>query len=320
MSGSIFHKYYHTNKLIDRKTLNDEDGIDVIMPILNTNELFETNLYSFYREIPINRLLIGDGGSTDESIEIAKKFPRVIIFNQKHLKTLGYRLRCLIEKVKTEWFIYLHSDVFLPEGWYDEMRKHQNEYDWYECFRKITILVEYNAHNQNVAKRPYSGSQMGKTEAFKNIKVDDDYLYRNEDIIFSELIESEGFKYGRISDTFHYHQVMNKRGETEPKFKKVNIEREFDKKWEIETVTIQVKGIIKYLEPKGYLIDAVNLNIATLLNYNALDWKEFKKWVKDTNKDWLKHINRKRYYIRIREVVYSKAKRILKKYFRKYYA
>lgn len=294
MSGSIFHKYYHINKLVDRKILNNEDGIDVIMPILNTNELFEANLYSFYKEIPINRLLLGDGGSTDDSIEIAKKFPRVIIFDQKHLKTLGYRIRCLIDKVKTNWFIYLHSDVFLPEGWYDEMRKHQNEYDWYECFRKITILVEYNAHNQNIAKRPYSGSQMGKTEAFKNIKVDDDYLYRNEDIIFSELIESEGFKYGRIPDTFHYHQLIDKRGEKEPKFSKIIIEKERNPEWEKRTLNMQARGIIKYLQPKKqYLIDSINKLIPILEDLGGLDWLEFKKWVKETNPVWLKYIRKK---------------------------
>ena len=34
---------------------------------------FGSSLYSFYREIPINRLIIGDVGSTDDSLEILKK-------------------------------------------------------------------------------------------------------------------------------------------------------------------------------------------------------------------------------------------------------
>lgn len=293
MGETIFQKYYKKNLLIDRKIAKGEKGIDVIIPLLNTNGLFETNLYSFYKEIPINRLLIGDGGCTDDSIDIVKKFPRVIIYNQKEFKTLGYRIQELIKKVSTNWFIYLHSDVFLPEGWYDEMVKHQNDYDWYECFRKITILVEYDAHGQNIAKRPYSGSQMGKTEAFKNIKVDDDYLYRNEDIIFRELVEKQGFSYGRISNTFHYHQAMNRRGETEPNFKNVSIERETNKEWEIETYNMQARGIIKYLEPKKEFVDAVNSSIALLSNYNSLNWSEFKKWVKETNPVWLKHISKK---------------------------
>lgn len=292
MQDTIFQEYYKENTLIDRKIIKAEEGIDVIIPILNTNELFETNLYSFYRDIPINRLLIGDGGCTDDSIAIVKKFPRVIIYNQKEFKTLGFRIQELIKEVSTDWFIYLHSDVFLPEGWYDEMIKHQNDYDWYECFRKITVLVEYDAHSQNVAKRPYSGSQMGKTEAFRNIKVDDDYLYRNEDIIFRELVEKQGFSYGRISDTFHYHQVMNRRGDTEPNFRNVSIERETDKDWGIETYNMQARGIIKYLEPQKESVESVNSSIAVLLNHNSLNWEEFKQWVKETNPKWLKYIRK----------------------------
>ncbi|KKL12685.1 hypothetical protein LCGC14_2533300 [marine sediment metagenome] len=80
---SIFKDYYSKVEFIDRKTLVNEEAIDVIVPIINTNALFETNLYSWYREIPINRLFIGFGGGTDNSLEILKKFPRVIIINQE---------------------------------------------------------------------------------------------------------------------------------------------------------------------------------------------------------------------------------------------
>ena len=80
---SIFERYYKEEIFVDRKIEKKESGIDVIIPLINTNELFERNLYSFYREIPINNLLIGNGGCTDSSIEIAKKFPRVKVFDQK---------------------------------------------------------------------------------------------------------------------------------------------------------------------------------------------------------------------------------------------
>jgi len=292
---SIFKTYYSEEKFTDRFKKNGEEGVDVIIPLFNTNELWKKNLYSFYRQIPINRLLIGDGGCVDDSIKIAKQFPRVKIIDQSNYNSLGYCIKELIENVETEWFIYLHADVYLPGGWYDKMIKYQDKYDWYECNRKKTILVEYWSEGENKAKRPYSGSQMGRKEVFKNVlpKIDDDYLYRNEDIIFSELIEAEGFKYGRIPDTYHYHQVMNKRGEKEPKFKKVMIEKEKDKKWGKKTCDMQVRGIIKYLQPKPYLVKGVNNAIPTLNDLGELDWSEFKKWVKRTNPIWLKYIRKK---------------------------
>ena len=125
------------------------------------------------------------------------------------------------------------------------------------------------------------------------------------------MIEAEGFKYGRVADTYHYHQLMNKRGEKEPKLKKVAIEKESDVAWEIKISEMQIKGIIKYLPPKRYLIKGVNSHIAILLRHKALDWSEFKKWVKKINPAWLDKINKKAYY---RQAAAEAIKKILKKF------
>ena len=164
---SIFNKYYSKEKFNDRIKLQKEEPIDVIIPLINTNELFKKNLYSIYREIPINRLVIGNGGCTDNSIGIVRTFPRVIIIDQSKYKSQGYCIKELIENVKTEWFIYLHADVYLPENWYDKMKKHKKDYDWFECYRKMTVLVEFLSENQYKQERAFSGSQMGRTEAFR---------------------------------------------------------------------------------------------------------------------------------------------------------
>ncbi|MHA1764670.1 MAG: glycosyltransferase family 2 protein, partial [Promethearchaeota archaeon] len=239
----------------DRKLLKNEDGIDVIVPIINTNELFESNLYSWYRSIPINRLLIGYGGGTDNSLEIVKKFPRVKIIDQTKYKDhlYGSQGKCiadLISLVETDWFIYLHSDVYLPEDWYDIMKSYQNKYDWFECARENVVLIKYEEKVEK-SVRAYSGSQMGRKEAFKNIipKIEDGYLQNNEDIIFHEMILQEGYKYGKVLETKHYHQIMNK-GEKEPDYQYVFIKKKTDKNWEKKIYTVQAKGIIKYCKPK----------------------------------------------------------------------
>ena len=264
-NNSFLERYCNKREFIDKKLFTNEELIDVIIPLLNTNPVFERNLYSFYREIPINNLIIGDGGCTDDSIEIVKKFPRVKIINQKNNQSLGYSIAELISMVKTEWFVYLHSDVYLPKKWYDIMKKYHDKYDWYECDRRLDVMIEYNPNIKNRI-RPYSGSQMGRKKAFEKIikKIDDDFLYRNEDIILGELIQEEGFKYGSISDTFHYHQIMNKKGEKEPKFDKIKIKRIPDRLWEIRVFNMQARGIIKYLKPKPYLIKSVESSLQVL--------------------------------------------------------
>lgn len=293
---SIFQKYFVIPNVLEDMFLDNKgvDGVDVIIPIINTNELFERNLYSFYKEIPIKNLLIGDGGCTDESINILKKFPRVKIIDHSKMISQGGSILDLIKHVTTENFIYLHADVFLPEGWFNKMKIKLVDYDWFECPQKLTTMIEF----WNVkAERSYSGAQMGKRLFFDKIIsiVEDDYLQRNEDIILAELVENNGGKYGKNEDVFHYHQVMNRRGESEPKFKKVIIEKKSDFDWESRIYTMQYKGIIKYLNPnKKYLIEEVNNSLIILNDLNVLDIDELKKWVKDTNPKWLPFIKYKR--------------------------
>jgi len=283
---------FKEEKFVDRKTLTDEESIDVIIPLGVINVFFERNLLSFYREIPINRLLIGNAGAIEESTDILRKFPRVEIFDHSNYNSLGYSISNLISKVETQWFVYLHADVYLPENWYEIMKIHQNEYDWYESDRKFVNLIEVYRPIYMKTNRAYSGSQMGRKKAFTNIipKIEDDFLYRNEDIIFHELILQEGFRYGKIKDTYHYHQVSDQKGLKKPIFKDITIKKFPDKEYDIRTYTMQAKGIIKYCPPKPYLIDAVNKALEVLKNYQALNLKEFKEWVKKTNIKWEKYI------------------------------
>jgi len=241
-------------------------------------------------------LLIGYGGGTDNSLDIVKKFPRVIIVDQDkkykgHLYgSQGISIAELMSMVETEWFIYLHGDVYLPKNWYDTMKKYQDKYDWYESDKVLTALVKFKVNID--LNRAYSGSQMGRKKAFKNIIpiIEDGYLQNNEDIIFKELILKEGYKYGRVFETHNYHQIMNKRGEKEPKFKKFSFERDAPKEWTIKIHKVQARGIIKYCKPKPYLIEGVEAAINILKKLNSFDEKKFKKWVKKTNDIWLKYI------------------------------
>ena len=66
--------------------------------------------------------------------------------------------------------------------------------------------------------------------------------------------------------------------------------------WEKKIFKMQYKGIIKYLEPRAYLIDNVYLMILKLINLGDFNWQDFVHWVKMTNPIWLKHISKKGFY------------------------
>ena len=52
MTNSIFDNLFDKDALfIDRYAGNPKDAVDIIIPIINTNELFERNLYNFYERM-----------------------------------------------------------------------------------------------------------------------------------------------------------------------------------------------------------------------------------------------------------------------------
>jgi hypothetical protein len=289
---SIFKEFYTEKPFVDRYV--EENGtiaVDVIIPLIHANELWETNLKSFYREIPINNLLIGDAGCLDKTIDAVSQFPRVKIFDHRHFVSQGFSIRKLIEAVETERFIYLHSDVYLPLNWFIDMEKYSSRFDWVECSPHLTILYDTPLEHRNV-DRPFSGAQVGVTKSFKDILpiIEDDFLLRNEDIILAELLQGAGYSYKRIHDVFHYHQEMDKESPWRRKVKPFKLQYEMNPNDEIKIYNMQVKGLIKYLTPREDMpLDVYEyyLGLRRLKALNALDRNELHEWIKEVNPDWL---------------------------------
>jgi len=289
MTSSIFEEYYASRPFEDRFARDPSNAIEIIIPVIHTNELWRANLTSIYREVPVRRLLISDGGCKDDSIEIVKTFPRVEILDHTKYVSLGYCLRKLIEAVESEWFAYLHSDVYLPPGWFDAMLAHQKEYDWFGCPQRVTALVEYpNVDFLGGEIRPHAGSQMGRKAAFLPglPEIDDDYVYRQEDLVLRNLVEKHGFKSGNVEDAFHFHQVMHKISPWARKLTSVSIKVAWTREEEVRACMMQVKGIIKYLEPSPALALHVETNLKRLLELNAISQAEFDEWVLQTKPMW----------------------------------
>ncbi|CAN0272209.1 unnamed protein product, partial [Phaeothamnion confervicola] len=286
---TAFQAYFTDRPFEDRFAREPDEGIDVIIPILHTNELWRANLLSIYREIPVRRLLLGDGGCIDDSVEVARNFPRVEVFDHRHFKSLGFSIRRLIEEVDTEWFCYLHSDVYLPEGWFQAMCRARAKFDWFESGQNSLIMVKTVAPTLDVL-RSYSGSQMGRKIAFKSIlpTIDDDYLYRNEDIILANLIKGAGYRYGKVGETFSDHQQIFKESPWLRRVKRVDFELEIGRDEEIRASETYVKGIVKYLMPEQSkdLIAGLHQNVQRLIELGALQPGEFPRWVAEVNPAW----------------------------------
>jgi hypothetical protein len=293
MNHSIFKEYYSDQFFYDRYVDDQTNSVDVIIPVYHTNELWRANLHSIYREIPVRRLLISDGGVFDDSLDIAKQFPRVEIFDHKKYRTLGKCIAELIKAVTSDWFIYLHSDVYLPEGWFNNMVKYQGTYDWYGCPMNITVLANYRLHEP---RRPYAGSQMGRKEAFAKVDlIDDDYVYRQEDFIFNKIVEDSGYKNGKVEDTFHYHQVMFRKSKGyDLNIKSVRIETNTNNNEVLRTKEMQLRGVVKYLSPDDeWALNEFRTYSHMMLDEGLIGYKSFRKWILLNNADWAVNFNYK---------------------------
>jgi len=286
---STFKLLYSEEPFVDRYADNPANAVDIVIPIIHTNELWRKNLISIYREIPVNRLLIGDGGCIDDSIKIAQEFPRVEVFDHRSYKTLGYSIRKLIEEVQTEFFLYLHSDIYIAPDWFDAMYKNTEKYDWCECEQKLVVFAEYdNKFADSLLDFGFGGTQMGRKEAFDDIlnEIDDDYLYRNEDIIIRTLLQNKGHKWGFDDKLFHYHQVMHRQSFTGRKIQNVKINMSIPQEERIRECSMQVKGFVKYLKPTQQIAELAKTYLQVLLDHHIITYSEFIEWVKETNPIW----------------------------------
>jgi hypothetical protein len=290
-----------------------DEPIDVIVPLLHSTDLWRENLKSYYQEIPISRLLIGDAGAIDGSPEIALEFPRVEVIDHTHLSTLGASIADLISRVETEIFIYLQSDVFLPNGWLSPMKHGLLKADWVGCPMEIVVLMNYSL--DYTGRRPLAGSQMGRTRAFNGVasKIDDDFVYRNEDFVFASLVRENGCTVGSVYDTYHFHQVMRRvtSGEAlDVRSIQINVDR--DPAEELRVNKSQAFGLIKYCSPsdseaKKELRGAVNAGLQS----SAFTRKELIDFAKSQNPLWLDDI-------KVLLGLKSSAKRFMSKLVKKY--
>ena len=143
------------------------------------------------------------------------------------------------------------------------------------------MIPAYTFDNYYNHDRAYSGFQIFQKQAIQSIvdKIRDDYIYRNEDLIFQYECLMNGYEYWKTL-ALHIHQNSNTLW-TFP---------------EMEAYIMQVNGLIKYTEPLPRITQEVCLNALSYLKskgvyriydvericnkFKKKNWKKliFKKW------------------------------------------
>jgi glycosyltransferase involved in cell wall biosynthesis len=103
--------------------------IDIVVLTKNSDRLLRECLESVYANVPVNKLIVVDGYSTDKTLEILgefkKKHGNVIVIRDKGTRaTARYKG---IRNVTTPWLMFVDSDVVLCKVWFKKANRYLQE-------------------------------------------------------------------------------------------------------------------------------------------------------------------------------------------------
>jgi glycosyltransferase involved in cell wall biosynthesis len=99
--------------------------VDVAILTMNSQRMLRECVNSVYANVPVNNLIFVDGYSTDGTADIVKefqdKYENVTFIQEKG--TRGSARQTAIGRIKTDWFMFVDSDVILSKNWFAEAEK-----------------------------------------------------------------------------------------------------------------------------------------------------------------------------------------------------
>jgi glycosyltransferase involved in cell wall biosynthesis len=101
-------------------------SIDVVLLTKNSEKALEKCLESVYQNVPVRQLIAVDGYSSDRTLDILKQFNEKYR-NVKVILDRGTRATARqkgIRQVRTDWFMFVDSDVVLCRNWYQKATKY----------------------------------------------------------------------------------------------------------------------------------------------------------------------------------------------------
>jgi glycosyltransferase involved in cell wall biosynthesis len=103
-----------------------DGSVDVVLITKNSERMLRRCIESIYQNVPVAKLIVVDGYSTDGTLGILdgfnKKYGNVKIILDRGTRATARQRG--INNVSTEWFMFVDSDVVLCKGWYEKAQKH----------------------------------------------------------------------------------------------------------------------------------------------------------------------------------------------------
>ncbi len=199
---------------VTRENQKKDLNIDVIVLTKNSERVLRRCLTSVYRNVPIGNLIIVDGNSTDSTLRILQEFheryKNLIVLQDEgtrasaRQKALGY--------VKSDWFMFVDSDVVLCDGWFAKARPRMNDdvgaiwgIEIWSILKGTKLLGLFERVTMKVfARRGGTHDLLVRTKAVEDIAIP--YrLHTYEDSYIRWWIIKKGFRVIPVYDPYCLH-------------------------------------------------------------------------------------------------------------------
>ncbi len=203
--------------------------IDVVMLTKNSRTsvpVFERVLERIRDEIPVNKLILVDAYSTDDTVDVVRKhFDDVVV-----IRTRAYRGKAReigIKHVETEYFMFVDDDVLLCRGWLKKAMRYFERDPRVGAVWGVDIPVNPHVLNrvltvtrvfryrdfrdrliQNCAWRGGTHDVLIRTEVVKDISMPN-HLHIYEDWYVKRWIERRGYRFVMTKDPYCLHFVKD---------------------------------------------------------------------------------------------------------------
>lgn len=195
----------------------------------------------------IHELLVGDGGSTDGTVEMVKKYGGTVI-NQGTDAPLGVRKQELVERAKSDWILVLDADERVSEELRVEIMRLKDG-------KVKRPYVAYKIPYQNyVFGRPvyYGGEKYAKVRLFRK-----GFARISPNALHEEVMVKDG-KVGELKGVIHHHSYRSP-WQLFSKFTGYAWIAAREKKWQGGTLTVEKLFLYaphmfwaRFIKEKGY--------------------------------------------------------------------
>jgi glycosyltransferase involved in cell wall biosynthesis len=191
-----------------------EGNVDVVIITKNSERKLRACLESVYRNVPVANLIAVDAHSKDGTLKILGEF------HQKHgnitvIQDDGTRATARqkgVDAVRSEWFMFVDSDVVLCSGWFEKARKYvQPDVGavwgievWSTIQNPKTLKMFLLTTRKIFDVRGGTHDTLIRTEAVKDLKIPA-FLHVFEDAFIKDWIEKEGYTVVACYDPFCIH-------------------------------------------------------------------------------------------------------------------